>query len=86
MKDPLKTIERMKKYLQKISLKKLNLITKQEKINEYSNFTASAVVTANAYGFGLLEEIALSVCQSGCSFSKVAQIEEAVKLRNCLKI
>ena len=65
-----------------ISLKKIK--SNWEKINKYSNFNASAVVKANAYGFGL-EEIALSLCQSGCNFFYVAQIEEAIKLRNCLK-
>ena len=55
-----------------------------EKINKYSNFKASAVVKANAYGFGL-EEIAIALTKSGCNFFYVAQIEEGIKLRNCLK-
>ena len=70
------------KSILEISLKKIK--SNWEKINKYSNFNASAVVKANAYGFGL-EEIALSLCQSGCNFFYVAQIEEAIKLRNCLK-
>ena len=65
-----------------ISLKKIN--SNWKKINKYSNFNASAVVKANAYGFGL-EEIALSLCESGCNFFYVAQIEEGIKLRNNLK-
>ena len=40
-----------------ISLKKIKSNWKE--INKYSNFRASAVVKANAYGFGL-EEIALA--------------------------
>ena len=55
-----------------------------EKINIYSNFKASAVVKANAYGFGL-EEIAMALSQSGCNFFYVAQIEEGIKLRQRLK-
>ena len=65
-----------------ISLKKIK--SNWEKINKYSNFKASAVVKANAYGFGL-EEIAIALNQSGCNFFYVAQIEEGIKLRNCLK-
>jgi len=65
-----------------ISLKKIR--SNWERINKYSNFRASAVVKANAYGFGL-EEIALALNQSGCNFFYVAQIEEGIKLRNCLK-
>ena len=65
-----------------ISLKKIK--SNWEKINKYSNFRASAVVKANAYGFGL-EEIAKALSQSGCNFFYVAQIEEGIKLRNCLK-
>ena len=65
-----------------ISLKKVK--SNWEKINKYSNFKASAVVKANAYGFGL-EEIALALSQSGCNFFYVAQFEEGVKLRRCLK-
>ena len=65
-----------------ISLKKIK--SNWKKINIYSNFKASAVVKANAYGFGL-EEIALALNQSGCNFFYVAQIEEGIKLRNCLK-
>ena len=65
-----------------ISLKKIK--SNWEKINKYSNFKASAVVKANAYGFGL-EEIAKALNQSGCNFFYVAQIEEGIKLRNCLK-
>ena len=55
-----------------------------DKINKFSNFKASAVVKANAYGFGL-EEVALALSQSGCNFFYVAQIEEGINLRNCLK-
>ena len=44
----------------------------------------SAVIKANAYGFGL-EEIAIALNQSGCNFFYVAQIEEGIKLRNRLK-
>ena len=65
-----------------ISLKKIK--SNWEKINKYSNFKASAVVKANAYGFGL-EEIAIALNQSGCNFFYVAQIEEGIKLRNRLK-
>lgn len=65
-----------------ISLKKVK--SNWEKINKYSNFKASAVVKANAYGFGS-EEIALSLNQSGCNFFYVAQIEEGIKLRKRLK-
>ena len=65
-----------------ISLKKIK--SNWEKINKYSNFKASAVVKANAYGFGL-EEIAIALNQSGCNFFYVAQIEEGIKLRNHLK-
>ena len=65
-----------------ISLKKIK--SNWEKINIYSDFKASAVVKANAYGFGL-EEIALALSQSGCNFFYVAQFEEGIKLRHCLK-
>ena len=65
-----------------ISLKKIK--SNWEKINIYSNFKASAVVKANAYGFGL-EEISLALSQSGCNFFYVAQIEEGIKLRQSLK-
>ena len=65
-----------------ISLKKIK--SNWEKINKYSNFKASAVVKANAYGFGL-EEVATGLNQSGCNFFYVAQIEEGIKLRNRLK-
>ena len=65
-----------------ISLKEIK--SNWEKLNKYSNFKASAVVKANAYGFGL-EQIALALNQSGCNFFYVAQIEEGIKLRNCLK-
>ena len=65
-----------------ISLKKIN--SNWKKINKHSNFKASAVVKANAYGFGL-EEVATGLNQSGCNFFYVAQIEEGIKLRNCLK-
>ena len=67
-------------YFRNIS-KKLNLIGK-ESIN--IQISASAVVKANAYGFGL-EEIAEALSQSGCNFFYVAQIEEGIKLRNRLK-
>ena len=65
-----------------ISLKKIN--SNWKKINKHSNFKASAVVKANAYGFGL-EEVATGLNQSGCNFFYVAQIEEGIKLRNRLK-
>ena len=65
-----------------ISLKKIN--SNWKKINEHSNFKASAVVKANAYGFGL-EEVATTLHQSGCDFFYVAQIEEGIKLRNLFK-
>ena len=65
-----------------ISLKKIN--SNWKKINKHSNFKASAVVKANAYGFGL-EEVATGLTKSGCNFFYVAQIEEGIKLRNCLK-
>ena len=65
-----------------ISLKKIK--SNWESINKHSNFKASAVVKANAYGFGL-EEIAEALSQSGCNFFYVAQIEEGIKLRNRLK-
>ena len=65
-----------------ISLKKIK--SNWKKINIYSNFKASAVVKANAYGFGL-EEISLALSQSGCNFFYVAQIEEGIKLRQILK-
>ena len=65
-----------------ISLKKIK--SNWEKINKYSNFKASAVIKANAYGFGS-EEIGLALSQSGCNFFYVAQIEEGIKLRNLLK-
>ena len=65
-----------------ISLKKIK--SNWEKINKYSNFKGSAVVKANAYGFGL-EEIAIALNQSGCKYFYVAQIEEGIKLRNRLK-
>ena len=65
-----------------ISLKKVK--SNWEEINKYSDLKASAVVKANAYGFGL-EETALALSQSGCNFFYVAQIEEGIKLRNLLK-
>ncbi len=65
-----------------ISLKKIK--SNWIKINKFSNFKASAVVKANAYGFGL-EEIAKALNQAGCNFFYVAQIEEGIKLRNQLK-
>ena len=65
-----------------ISIKKVK--SNWEKINKYSNSKASAVVKANAYGFGL-EEIAMALNQSGCNFFYVAQIEEGIKLRHVLK-
>ncbi len=65
-----------------ISLKKI--ISNWKKLNKHSNFKASAVVKANAYGFGL-EEVATALYQSGCNFFYVAQIEEGIKLRNRLK-
>ena len=65
-----------------ISLKKIN--SNWKKINKLSNFKASAVVKANAYGFGL-EKIAKALNKSGCNFFYVAQIEEGIKLRNQLK-
>ena len=65
-----------------ISLKKIK--SNWEKINKYSNFRASAVVKANAYGFGS-EEISIALSQSGCDYFYVAQIEEGIKLRKHLK-
>ena len=65
-----------------ISLKKIK--SNWKKINIYSNFKASAVVKANAYGFGIAE-ISLALSQSGCNFFYVAQIEEGIKLRQSLK-
>ncbi len=65
-----------------ISLNKIK--SNWKKINIYSNFKASAVVKADAYGFGL-EEIAMALSQSGCNFFYVAQIEEGIKLRQRLK-
>ena len=65
-----------------ISLKKVK--ANWEIINKHSNFKASAVVKANAYGFGL-EEVALALKKSGCNFFYVAQIEEGIKLRNSFK-
>ena len=53
-----------------ISLKKIK--SNWKKINIYSNFKASAVVKANAYGFGL-EEVGLALSKSGCNFFYVAQ-------------
>ena len=70
------------KCILEISLKKIQ--SNWEKINKFSNFKASAVVKANAYGFGL-DEVGLALSKSGCSFFYVAQIEEGIKLRNCLK-
>ena len=70
------------KCILEISLKKIK--SNWKKINKYSNFRAAAVVKANAYGFGL-EEIAIALSESGCNFFYVAQIEEGIKLRNCLK-
>ncbi len=70
------------KCILEISLNKIK--SNWEKINKFSNFKASAVVKANAYGFGL-EEVALALNQSGCNFFYVAQIEEGINLRNCLK-
>ena len=65
-----------------ISLKKVK--SNWENINQHSNLKASAVVKANAYGFGL-NEIAMALNKSGCNFFYVAQIEEGIKLRNLLK-
>ena len=65
-----------------ISLKKIK--SNWSNINKYSNFKASAVVKANAYGFGL-DEIALALNETGCNFFYVAQIEEGIKLRHHLK-
>ena len=70
------------KCILEISLNKIK--SNWDKINKFSNFKASAVVKANAYGFGL-EEVALALSQSGCNFFYVAQIEEGINLRNCLK-
>ncbi len=65
-----------------ISLNKIK--SNWEILNISSNFKASAVVKANAYGFGL-EKIAIALNKSGCNFFYVAQIEEGIKLRSCLK-
>ncbi len=65
-----------------ISLEKIK--SNWKKINKYSNFKASAVIKANAYGFGL-EEIGLALSQSDCDFFYVAQIEEGIKLRKILQ-
>ncbi len=65
-----------------ISLKEVK--SNWKNINKYSNFKASAVIKANAYGFGL-EETAMALYQSGCNFFYVAQIEEGIRLRKKLK-
>ncbi len=65
-----------------ISLKKIK--SNWQIINKYSDFKASAVVKANAYGFGL-EKVATALHDAGCQFFYVAQIEEGIKLRNKLK-
>ena len=57
-----------------ISLKKIK--SNWEKINKYSNFKASAVIKANAYGFGS-EEIALALSQSGCNFFMLLRLKKA---------
>ncbi len=65
----------------KISLKD---IRKNWKIlNKLSNNNASAVVKANAYGFGLTE-VSEALHIEGCNFFYVAQLEEGIKLRKKL--
>ena len=65
-----------------ISLKKVR--NNWKILNKYSNHKSSAVVKANAYGFGLVE-IAKELNKSGCNFFYVAQFEEGVELRAQLK-
>ncbi len=61
----------------KISLKD---IRKNWKIlNKLSNNNASAVVKANAYGFGLAE-VSEALHMEGCNFFYVAQLEEGINL------
>ena len=81
MKDLLKIFEN-EMYFRNISKK---IKSNWEKINKYSNFKASAVVKANAYGFGL-EEDCISFKSIRLQFFYVAQIEEGIKLRNCLNL
>ena len=54
------------------------------KLNEISNFKASAVIKANSYGFGMTE-VANALKDVGCNFFYVAQFEEAITLRKSLK-
>ena len=62
----------------KISLKsvKSNWLT----LNEASNGKAAAVIKANSYGLGMIE-IATALIDAGCNYFYVANIAEAIKLR-----
>ena len=53
-------------------------------LNKLSYNNASAVVKANAYGFGLIE-VSEALHNNGCSFFYVAQLEEGINLRKKLK-
>ena len=53
-------------------------------LNKLSYNTASAVVKANAYGFGLIK-VSEALHKNGCNFFYVAQLEEGIKLRKKLK-
>ncbi len=65
-----------------ISLKKI--VSNWTILNKCSNLKASAVVKANAYGFGIIE-VAKKLNVAGCNFFYVAQFEEGVHLRKKLK-
>ena len=56
-----------------------------ESINQLSNLKASAVVKANAYGFGTIE-IVKALVKKGCDFFYVAHFEEAIELRKKLQL
>ena len=55
-----------------------------EILNKKSFNNASAVVKANAYGFGM-REVSKALNEKGCNFFYVAQLEEAINLRKIFK-
>ena len=69
------------KSILEISLKKIK--SNWEKINEYSNFNASAVVKANAYGLGS-NEVANALWEVGNRSFFVATAEEGIVLNKIL--
>jgi alanine racemase len=65
----------------KISLKKIQF--NWLALNEASNGKAAAVIKANSYGLGMIE-IATALIDVGCKYFYVANISEAIKLRQKL--